>query len=455
MKRRPGQEHRASQGKEKTNRKPTFDKDDPDIYKLVADLSRFVHYSIRSPAAVAAAVTPSVLLAAVSTPVVDTNAPAKTPAMRVLPAKQKTYSSRASGARMDAMTIQTPAARQCTIISPPPTTPPTTPIITYDDRPGLAIRADDTAETAFKNMFESLIEKEFEHRGVPADDAATIMWREHQRRFGPGCNNCFVHLGDLAQAVPNGRTTFGSGNSNNLLSCFVPRFFPLVAQEYPNDPGRNLAIRLVRMWNKHVSATSMASLTEFQMPCTVPNCRCLVHWDFLFNRGDCQQSFATNICGEVEAINDFRTKYYALVKAEFAITEFPDATNFALGRMWRRHLVCHEETCGSACPCWKDLSTLAQGVIAEMLLRREALGWTNRRGFTADSVPTGALLCYSRHSLGRFMQDKLFAAKQEFAVNAYLVEWSARTGEKCGPACQCKMPTTTNNDVVVVHRSGP
>jgi hypothetical protein len=320
-----------------------------------------------------------------------------------------------------------------------------------NDRPGLAIPADDTAESAFKEMFESLIEKEFEHRGVPADDAATIMWREHQQRFGPGCNNCFVHLGDLAQVVPNGRTMFGSGNSNNLLSCFVPRFFPLVAQEYPSESGRNLAIRLVRMWNKHVFATSVASLMEFQMPCTVPNCRCLEHWDYLFNRGDCQKSsFATNICGEVEAMNDFRTKYYVLVEAEFAITEFPDATNFALGRMWRQHLIDYEETCGSACRCWKELSTLAQGVLAEMLRRRDAMGWTNCRGFTADSVPTGALLCYSRHSLGRFVQDKLFAAKQELAVNACLMKWPARTGEKCGSACQCTMPTTANNDVIVV-----
>jgi hypothetical protein len=334
-----------------TDRVATFDVNDPDIWNLVTDLSRYVRYIICSTAATAAAVTPSATVAA-STPVVYTNAPAKTPVIRVLHSKQNNYSSQASGARMDARTIETPAANiwphhhqikilpegsstllpppsvpvalvnaaplpttargmmilpvstkvangnapptdgqmmrpttlvspqsnsknnmfvrvasiealQCTIIPPPPTTP----IIPYNDRPGLAILADDTAKTAFKEMFAPLIEKEFEYCGVQADDAAAIIWHEHQRQFGPGCNNCFMHLGNLAEAVPKGRTIFGSGNSNNLLSCFVPRFFPLVAQEYPNESGWNLAIRLARMWNKHEFAATQQIPGSTEHPC--------------------------------------------------------------------------------------------------------------------------------------------------------------------------------------------
>lgn len=303
----------------------------------------------------------------------------------------------------------------------------------------IAAKAKPGSETAFKEMFALLIEAEFQHRGVDPDVAATIMWNAYQRQRGPGNNNnIFAQLGNLAESVV---TTTGS--SNNFLSCFVPRFVGLIAAEYPLESTIHWSRRLVRMWNQHVKASAITATGrgQFQLPCTVQACGCHDHWNFLFNRGDCQSSMI-DIGDTVATMNMFRAKYHGFVAAEFAGTEFPDAVSFALGRMWQRHLIDYEERCGSACPCWKKLSVLAAGVLAAMLHRQETLGWTNPRGFTADSVPTGALFCYAKRSLGDYCQDKLFADDPPRAVANCLAAWPAQRGDVCGPDCRCTMPRT-------------
>jgi hypothetical protein len=306
----------------------------------------------------------------------------------------------------------------------------------------IAVKANPGSEAAFKEMFALLIEAEFQHRGVDPDVAATIMWDAFQRQRGAGGGNIFVQLGDLAEGVMTFVTTTGS--SNNFLSCFVPRFVALIAAEYPLESAIQWSRRLVRMWNQHVKASAIAATGrgQFQLPCTVQACGCHEHWNFLFNRGDCQSSYSIDIGDTVATMNMFQAKYHDLVAAEFAVTGFPDAVSFALGRMWQRHLIDYEERCGSACPCWKKLSVLAAGVLAAMLKRQETLGWTNPHGFTADSVPTGALFCYAKRSLGDFCQDKLFAVDPPRAIANCLAAWPAQRGEACGPDCRCTEPRT-------------
>jgi hypothetical protein len=363
----------------------------------------------------------------------------------------------------------------------------------------------------FYAAFEELVFLEFQYRGLTVENALEGMWMVHEDRFGPHCHEgcpCFEYLGELAEQAfyypharhpPYHRRRRNGYRSQNLLSCFVPKFLRRLALEYPHESRRQLGYRIQRMWHIHGAAASEPYLThEFTLPCcyTADNnnnnsqqggddhnnnddqnggygCRCHDYWDTLFNRGNCTplSSYAgVSICDHVDAIRTFCTKYRAIVTAEFAKTDFPDATLFALGRMWQRHVDRFGERCDANCPCYTVVPDLAGTVVGEMLQRQQHQYWTNPLQLTVDSVPSGVLLCYARHhneAFGTAVLQKYLATatvtKQQslsrdennddidddddgslphLAWHKFLWAWPANTGRPCttnsGSSCRCQ-----------------
>jgi hypothetical protein len=360
----------------------------------------------------------------------------------------------------------------------------------------------------FYAAFEELVFLEFQYRGLAVEEALEAMWVAHEWRFGPHCHEgcpCFEYLGELAEQAfyhphdphqPHHHRRRCGRVSLNLLSCFVPKFLRRLATEYPHESRRQLGYRLQRMWHVHGAAAAepyLAATNEFTLPCyhhttttntcttTTDNnntrgdnnndqgggcCRCHDYWDTLFNRGNCAplSSYAgVSICDHVDAIRTFCSKFRSIVTAEFAVTEFPDATRFALGRMWRLHVDRFGEQCDATCSCYTVLPDLAATVVGEMLQRQQqGQHWINPLQLTADSVPSGVLLCYARHhneAFGTAVLQKYLATavtKQSsrddidddddhddsslphLAWHKFLWAWPANTGRPCTSSGSCR-----------------
>lgn len=287
----------------------------------------------------------------------------------------------------------------------------------------------------FFETFEELVQIEFQHRGVAVQDALYEMWLAHLYRFGDCCNEaceCFDELGEMSNSV-----YYANLRSMNFLKCFLPRFLPLLKKEYPVESRQQLCNRLKRIWNRHCAFAVEPAIKDMQLPCTNETCRCSDSWDFQFNRGVCSPCYSVSIHEEMDSIREFRTKFAGLVLAEFETTEFPDACNFALGRMWQLHVHVIGELCGATCPCWKNVSEFGTTVLHEMLMRKESLNWDNPMQFDANSVPTGALLCYAKaDTLGVAITTQ---TKDRQALDEFLSSWPATTGGRCRPDCCCRV----------------
>lgn len=287
----------------------------------------------------------------------------------------------------------------------------------------------------FFETFENLVNIEFQHRDVSVHDALYEMWVAHVYQVGSNCDEtcpCFDFLGELSCSV-----YYANSRTMNFLSCFLPKFLPRLKKEYPLESRQQLCRRLERMWHRHSAVAIEPTIKTMQLPCSYESCQCSDYWDSFFNLGDPSPCYAISIHEEMDSMSVFRTKFSSLVSAEFTITEFPDVINFALGRMWQQHLCLIGEECDAACPCWKDISTLGGTVLQEMLARKEAFDWENPKQFEADSVPTGALLCYAKtDTLGAAVSAGLQDIQ---ALDNFLASWPAATGEKCRPDCRCRL----------------
>jgi hypothetical protein len=144
----------------------------------------------------------------------------------------------------------------------------------------------------FKEKYKPLVDIEYSAMGIARCSAFSSMWRVHKEIYGEEhlCNGdckCYTETYKLTKHVIKDYIAkqekkgirMGSIEPAGIACEFAPRFFPLLAQEYPELSSIELIQRLADMWRFHKMQKT------YGLRCC-KDCLCKEEWESLFCKGN-------------------------------------------------------------------------------------------------------------------------------------------------------------------------
>jgi hypothetical protein len=148
----------------------------------------------------------------------------------------------------------------------------------------------------FLETYNDVKEIEYNGSGLHGQGVNGCMWASHKNRYGTSCDEeceCPRDVKFLTSSVVDShfkrerkkdafwKNPFDfeeDGSPVGFVNHFIPKFFPMLESEFPDETPKQILVRLVPMWREH------RKNQRFGIKCN-ENCSCNEGWELVFKKG--------------------------------------------------------------------------------------------------------------------------------------------------------------------------
>jgi len=135
----------------------------------------------------------------------------------------------------------------------------------------------------FQQKFQPV--REIEFKGLHGQSVNKSIWNQHKSLYGNSCSDtcqcpsdlrrlCENVLSDVRKSLADKGEDVPPVTLAGFVTCFAPRFYGKVAEEFPSDSPAEILSKMLQMWERHKKEKYGGSCSAF--------CTCRDGWDNIF-----------------------------------------------------------------------------------------------------------------------------------------------------------------------------